>query len=787
MQPPLMLVSATPVEQAAEGIREVRAALLAQRRLRGRRFCDEYTAVVDGWLAELFAAALRTTGRRDATGFALVAVGGYGRRELCPASDLDLLLVHDGVKGIAKIADALWYPIWDAGLNIDHSVRTIRESVGVVDSDLRSALALLSARPIAGDERLAHDVAAQTEARWVARPRVTLERLRSAIDERWYQHGELAFLLEPDVKLSRGGLRDLDCVQAAAVAAPVVAPFLEDPKLEEAGNELLALRVALHATTGRRRDRLLLEDQDAVARRLGYADADELMPGVAAAARRVAWATDQVWRRIDTWLAGPRATSPDRPVAAGIAIHGEELALDGRVDPGADSALALRLAATSARTGLPIGADALALLETDAAAPPEPWPAATRDAFVDLLGCGHAAVPLFETLDHLGVLGRYVREWQAVRSKPQRNAYHRYTVDRHSFEAAAEATLIARDVHRPDLLLVAALFHDIGKGFPGDHSAAGEGLMRTIAERMGFDEPDVGTLERLVGNHLLIADTAMRRDLSDPATIEMVADRVETIETLELLDALTRADSIATGPAAWSGWKETLIEELVVRTRAHLLGVRQQPVTPEPTQEQRGLMKDRALRLVPDGTRLTVVAPDRTGLLAIVAGTLAVNGLAVRAATGLSEGGMAVEVFDLDLKGREPDWGRLAEDLERAFDDPEALRTRLADLGKTDRLPVRPGAATVPEPRVLFDNDATPRATIVEVRAPDGVGVLSRIARSLAACDCDIGVVRALTLGHEVVDIFYVTDGPTGKKMTDDERLSVLERRILGELESDEG
>jgi [protein-PII] uridylyltransferase len=781
-----MVVSAPRVGQTAEGIREVRAALLAQRRLRGRRFCDEYTAAVDDWLEKLFAAAAREAGRSDAAGFALVAIGGYGRRELCPASDLDLLLIHDGIKGIARIADALWYPIWDAGLNIDHSVRTIKETVGVVDSDLRSALALLTARRIAGDERLADDVIAKTRDRWVAKPRVTLERLRTAVDERWFQHGELAFLLEPDVKLSRGGLRDLDCAHAAALAAPVVAPFLEDPRLDEAGNELLALRVALHATTGRRRDRLLLEDQDAVARRLGFADADELMPGVAAAARRIAWATDQVWRRIETWLAGPRASTLGRPVAAGIAMHGEELALDGTVDPGADSALALRLAATSARSGLPIGAAALATLETDAAAPPEPWPAATRNAFVDLLGAGHAAVPLFETLDHLGVLGRYVREWQAVRSKPQRNAYHRYTVDRHSFEAAAEATLIARDVHRPDLLLVAALFHDLGKGFPGDHSTTGEGLMRTIAERMGFDEPDVDTLVRLVGNHLLLADTAMRRDLSDPATIEMVADRVGTIETLELLDALTRSDSIATGPAAWSAWKETLIEELVAKTRGHLVGVRQDQAAPEPTAEQREVMKERSLRLVPDGTRLTVVAPDRTGLLAIVAGALAVSGLAVRAATGLSEGGMAVEVFDLDFMGRQPDWMRLEADLERAFEDPEGLRARLADLGRTDRLPMRPGAAKTPEPRVLFDNEATPRATIVEVRAPDGVGVLSRIARALAGSGCDIGVVRALTLGHEVVDVFYVTDGPSGNKITEQERLSVLERRILDELEADE-
>jgi [protein-PII] uridylyltransferase len=698
----------------------------------------------------------------------------------------DLLLVHDRVKGIGQIADALWYPLWDAGLNIDHSVRTLKETLSVVDADFRSALALLSARPIAGDERLARKTGDEVRAKWSAKPKATLDRLRESMELRWFQHGELAFLLEPDVKLSRGGLRDLDCAYAAAIAAPVVQPFLDDPKLEEAGDELLTVRVALHATTARARDRLMLEDQDAVARRLGFSDADELVPGVAAAARRISWVTDQIWRRIDSWLAGPRKISKDEPVAAGIALHEEELALDGTVDPASDSALALRLAATSARTGVPIAASALSQLEANSAAPSEPWPDDTRDAFVDLLGCGHTAVPLLETLDHLGVLGRYVREWQAVRSKPQRNMYHRYTVDRHSFEAAAEAALLTRDVHRPDLLLVGALFHDIGKGFPGDHSTTGKDLIRTIASRMGFDDRDVDTLIRLVELHLLLPDTAMRRDLGDPATIATVADRVGSISTLELLHALTKADSIATGPAAWSSWKESLLEELVVLTRAHLAGERVDATPPEPTDAQRELMKDGTLKVVVEGTELTVVAPDRTGLLAITSGALAVNGFAVRAATGLSEGEMAVEVFDLDFKGRhtEPEWNALHKDLQAALDDPAGLRARVASVGSASRLPVRPGAAKPAEPRVLFDNDATPRATIVEVRAPDGAGVLSHIAWALATTNCDIGVVRALTLGHEVVDTFYVTDGPTGEKITDPSRLTAITREILNELGS---
>jgi [protein-PII] uridylyltransferase len=204
---------------------------------------------------------------------------------------------------------------------------------------------------------------------------------------------------------------------------------------------------------------------------------------------------------------------------------------------------------------------------------------------------------------------------------------------------------------------------------------------------------------------------------------------------------------------------------------------------PTLTEEQRRLAADKQLRVVRDGQRLTVVAPDRRGLLAMIAGVLAANGLAVRSAAGLSEDGMAVDVFDLDLTGpAEPKWARFEADLARALQDPESVEARLAQRSDGGRLPRRPGAARVAPPRVLVDNESTPRATIVEVRCPDGVGVLSRIARSLARCDCNIGTVHALTLGQEVVDTFYVTDVTTGTKVTDSERLGRIESTILGEL-----
>ncbi len=560
---------------------------------------------------------------------------------------------------------------------------------------------------------------------------------------------------------------------------PSVAEYVADVRTNDAHDELLDVRVALQATTARRGDRLILEEQDAVARRLGVADADELLRAIAGAARRISWITDQVWSRI--WSSFAKRANNVRKIEPGLAIRGKQLFLDGTIDPRRDDALAFRAAAASARTGFPLSATTLAKLEADARPSTEPWPDRTRDALVDLLVCGHRAVPLLETLDHIGVLGRYIKEWSLVRSRPQRNVYHRFTVDRHLYEAAAGAAAFTRDVHRPDLLLIAALLHDIGKGLPGDHTDNGARLVPDIGRRIGLDETDVSLLTSLVRNHLLLAEVATRRDLGDPATIEGVAARVATIEQLDLLEALTKADSLATGPSSWTDWKANLINELVVKTKGFLRGEADVTSALELTDEQRALMRSGKLRVLVEGHKVSVAAPDRRGLLATVSGVLAARGLSVRAATGVSEDGMALEIYDVDVTGRsELDWTAIKSDVLRAFEDEEFLESKLRQRVRTQQAPRKVQAAPPVPPRVLFDNDSTPRATIIEVRAPDGVGVLSKIARALTERRCDIDVVRALTLGREVVDTFYVTRDH--RKIEAPTELARIEEGILSAL-----
>jgi [protein-PII] uridylyltransferase len=615
---------------------------------------------------------------------------------------------------------------------------------------------------------------------WAARPRTSLGRLREAVGERWAASGDVAFLLEPDLKNSRGGLRDVEALAAAALATPIARPAVDDAAFVAAHDELLAVRVALHAESGRQSDALLRELQADVAARLGMADRSSLALAVAGAGRRIAWTAEDTWDRIESTLAGPgRRGGRDVVVEPEVVLRDGEIAMEPSASPALDDSLPFRVAATAARAGVPVARDTLRRL---ALQPPAPattvsWSDDARHAFVSLLGCGAAAVRHMEMLDAVGVLTHYLPEWDSVRNRPQRDAYHVFTVDRHLLEAAARATPLVRSVHRPDLLLVGALLHDIGKGAGGDHTAAGMVLVQEMARRMAFDEPDVATLRLLVRDHLLLAETATRRDLDDPATVDAVAARVETVERLELLAALTEADALATGPTAWSTWKADLVADLVERTRARLAGAVGEPPSELPTPELRRLMARGRLQVVPDRGTITVVAPDHPGLLAVVAGTFTLHRIGVRSALATSEGGMAADVFHVDTaRDAFPDWARLETDLAAALEDPSTLHGRLADRMRSVRSARRvPVAGT----DVVVDNDATPRATVVEVRTDDGPGVLYRVALVLRDAGLDIFSAKVETLGHEVVDTFYVRTALDGGKLVDGDAIERLRAAIV--------
>jgi [protein-PII] uridylyltransferase len=762
----------------------------------GEDFCRSYAAEADIWLSELADRAAGESNRH----LALVAVGGYGRGSLCPYSDLDVMLVHSGYRDVKEVADGIWYPVWDEGVHLDHSVRRPAEVLSAAAEDLRVALGLLDARVVWGERRLAEPLIEKAKATWREKLGTQyLPVIEVQMAERRATAGDVAFLLEPDLKESHGGLRDVSVLRALSAYAPLLADYADLASLDEATALLTSIRVELHRMAKRAHERLLLQDQDQVAATLEFPDADALMLAVSTAGRQIAWVADDVWRRRRLWdptpppkrfwrrraLDGEEASVPVDLAPDLIELNGE-VALTSSAPVSDDASLPLRLAATAAEIDRPIARGSLHRLADRMPPPSDPWSTPTRDAFVALLALGRPAVDKIESLDQHGLFVRLLPEWAAVRNKPQRNAYHRFTVDRHLLEAAALAAELTDTVERADLLLVGALLHDIGKGFPGDHTEVGMDVVHTISTRMGFPPEDVDVLVDLVRHHLLLPDTATRRDLDDPTTIDRVARAAGSRTTLHLLAALTEADSRATGPSAWGAWKAGLVADLVERADKVLQGEAAAPAAPdlllaanrELIDEVRGTGLP-SVSLQPP--QVIVAAPDRPGLFSSVAGALALNGMDVRAANVAGEEGVAVEVFTVEVaRGTWPDTAKLREDLAAVLTDELAISERLSERERVYPLRRR-SAAQPPVCEVTVDNDASETATVLEVRAPDEIGLLHRITRALFTAGLDVVSARVSTLGEMVVDAFYVRESG-GRKLSDPARLSQVTAAIEEEI-----
>jgi [protein-PII] uridylyltransferase len=780
---------------ADASLRDRRRSLLAEPGLMGEEFCRRYAAEADAWLSGLAEKAAGDSKRH----MALVAVGGYGRASLCPYSDLDVVLVHNGFRDIRVVADGIWYPVWDEGVHLDHSVRRPSEVLSVAAEDVRVALGLLDGRLVWGEPKVAEPLLEKARVAWHDRLGTRyLPGLEVQMAERRATAGDVAFLLEPDLKESHGGLRDVNVLRAISVYAPLLADYADLASLDGATALLTDIRVELHRMARREHDKLLLQDQDQVAAALGFPDADALMLAVSTAGRQIAWVSDDVWRRRRLWdptpppkrrfrRSAPHAGTLHAPVDLGpdmMEVDGE-IALTPLAPVSDDASLPLRLAATAAGLDRPIAKGSLHRLADRMPPPGDPWSDETRTSLIALLGLGRPAIDKIESLDQHGLLVRLIPEWSAVRNKPQRNAYHTFTVDRHLLEAAALAAELTDTVERPDLLLVGTLLHDIGKGFPGDHTEVGMEVVDRIATRMGFSRADVDVLVDLVRHHLLLPDAATRRDLDDPTTIARVARAAGNRSTLHLLAALTEADSRATGPSAWGAWKAGLVADLVERTDRVLQG------ETEPAGPDRILAANRELldevrqtglpsvSLQPP--RVIVAAPDRRGLFSSVAGALALNGMDVRAANVSGEAGVAVEEFTVEVaRGTWPDTEKLREDLTAVLSDRMAIGERLSERERV--YPLRRGsAAHLPGSDVSVDNEASETATVLEVRAPDEIGLLHRITRALFEADLDVVSARASTLGEMAVDAFYVRESD-GAKVTDQARLSAITAAIGAEL-----
>ncbi|HEV7976237.1 [protein-PII] uridylyltransferase [Amycolatopsis sp.] len=698
-------------------------------------------------------------------GVALVAVGGLGRRELVPFSDLDLVLVHNGNPEVGKVADALWYPLWDARVGLDHSVRTPGEAIKVASEDLRTAIGLLDARHLAGDTELTARLAAAARDQWRRTARKNLPELADAVRDRWRRSGEVAQSAEPDLKYGRGGLRDVGVLEALAAAQLTDRPGEE---LLAAKELLLDVRTEMRRELRRDRDILGAAEADLVAAELGFGDRFTLARKLSSAGRSVAYAVDVALRAGKNAADTPKSRFGRRPVRTpldeGVVLHGNEVSLARDAVPAKDPALLLRVAAASAKSGKPIAYGTLRTLADSAPELRTPWPPDARNALTELLGAGEGLVDAVEALDRTGLWARLFPEWGSVRDLPPRSPVHSWTVDRHLVRACVEASKLTTTVSRPDLLLLGALLHDIGKGREADHSVLGAAISAQVAARIGLSAGDVNLISEMVRHHLLLPHTATRRDISDPATVTRVAKTLDDNSVLlELLHALTISDSLATGPGVWTDWKGHLLSELVSRCAEAMHG--KGFTAPEQlNSEQRALVSAAVgsgrgeVSISSEGKVATVVlaVPARSELLAPAAGVLALHSLEVHSAMMRAYDGGRAGVFTASPRfGSLPDTGLLREQFARAVAGTLPLTQRLAE--KERDYAASPHVASA-EPRVLwFDDETSGSETVVlELRASDRIGLLFRIAGALRRCDVEVRWAKVATLGDAVVDSFAV-------------------------------
>lgn len=712
-------------------------------------------------------------------GVALVAVGGYGRGELAPFSDLDLVLVHDAGVEPGDWAAQVWYPLWDSGADVDHAVRTVEEVQEQASADLRVALGMLDCRHLAGDPGLTLRLRSAVSTQWRRDARLRLGELQRLVAERRDRHPELAHASVPDLKQSTGGLRDATLLQALVASWLVDVPHGD---LERSRQGLLDVRDALHTVAGRATDRIVPEYWPDVAEVLGLPDGESAQRHLRVLARRLAHLASLAWQRADAAQRRPAPSGGRRPrletVAPGVAISFEEVVLDRGAAIGTDPLLLLRCAAEAAERGLVLAPPTASRLVREGARLPEPWPAGARDLLVRLLAAGPGLRAVWATLEETGALDLVLPEWERVRLLPHASEIHRFTVDRHMIETCIEAAGLIRRVARPDVLAVSALLHDIGKGGLTEHCVAGEPVARQVAARIGFDPREVDLVGTLVRWHLLLPETATTRDPEDPATVAVVTDRLHDREELELLAALTEADARATSEKAWTRWRASLVADLVRRAAAVLSDdpvpdVDAEEVTPEVVVPAAVVADPREVAVSvedhADGARVTVVSGDRLGLLADAAAMLALQRVSVRAARAWPQDRYGVSVWDV-----------AEHDL-----DAVLLRQRLAAIVE-GRLDVGPRLRRTPPlrlaPSVAVRPEVSDSATVLEVRSDDRPGLIHVVCRALAGAEVSVRSAHVSTLGPQAVDVFYVQEAWAG--VLSEERAAEAAHVVRAALES---
>ena len=561
--------------------------------LSGHALLRQHSQLIDDYLGKAFANCPEAQ-----KGMALVALGGYGRRELFPYSDIDLLLLHtpEAEERLPVVTEALFYPLWDAGIEIGHGVRTLDSCLTDARQDFFFQVALLDARPLAGEERLFLDLNQAFRRQVIEGHRQDfLRNMLFHCQERHQRYGLHGYRLEPHIKEGKGGFRDIHAMFWVAqalfgmqslddISEAGLLSGREKEQFQEAVGHLIKIRNRLHYLSGRKNDQLFFEHQEELAKALRYEDGngilgvERFMRDLYRTLQTIATITGLFFEHVTETLSGPRGPQTEETLEPGIVVRQERLHLVDHELVAARPYLLMRLFAQAGRTGLAIHhrtrkliSDCLHLIDDK-----QRRSKRMAKAFLDVLENAKEIEDVLAVMLETGLLTAYLPEFAQIHSLAQHDIYHIHTVDRHLLETVAEIKKLSLQEspflggESPRLLLLAALLHDIGKGHQEDHSLRGGELVASIARRLSLPQAEADCLRFLVEKHLFLTVTALRRDLEDEALLLHCAGLIQSQERLAMLHQLAIADARATGPTAWNEWKAALVLELALKI-SHLL------------------------------------------------------------------------------------------------------------------------------------------------------------------------------------------------------------------------
>lgn len=797
----------------------------------------------------------------------LVATGGYGRGELAPYSDVDLLFLipYKATAWAENVAEYMLYVLWDLGLKVGHATRTPDECIRLAREDITIRTSLLEARYIWGEQKLFKLAATRFVKKVVngTGPAFVAQKLEER-DGRHKKMGDSRYVVEPNIKDGKGGLRDLQTmwwiarylygVNRSRVVTDDILTAAENRQFNKAESFLWTVRVALHFLADRADERLTFDMQRRLAEALRYQDragasgVERFMKHYFLVAKQVGDLTRIFCAVLEarqqiTFFSRLRRTKK----LQGFGVQGERLTVLDENDFVRDPTLMVKIFSVADENDLDIHPDTLRLIKqslkrmtTAVRRSPE-----ANKFFLDVLTSKKQGEINLRRMNEAGVFGKFLPDFGRVVAQMQYDMYHHYTVDEHTIRAvgliakieAGEleddhplSTKVIQKVLSRNVLYVAVLLHDIAKGRGGDHSVIGAEVAHRVCPRLGLSKAETETVAWLVRWHLLMSNTAFKRDIADPKTIQDFCEIVKSPERLRLLLVLTVVDIRAVGPGVWNGWKGQLLRELYyaaeeVLLAGHVTFGRNDRVARKKEALGKALddwsataAKKHLARMVDaywiaedevtlvqnarlmrrtdkSGTLIGVAAriekwqamtnvalytQDHPGLIARVVGALGVAGATIMGAKiHTSKDGMAVDNFIVqDLEGRAFDSRRQLDKLEETIIKTLQGSVRPKErLGKKRTFGSRDQAFDI-APVVLIDNKASSRSTVIEINAKDRPGLLYDLTYALYGLKLSITSAHVATYGERAVDVFYVTD-LIGDKITNKVRLRNVEGKLL--------